>query len=506
LLKLGRAVWGEQPWRAYDISILNSRIRRGLFWETNQFPKRGHRRGTFRSFLFATFELTNITGLAGVSVKELPMNRPNPSTHSLPRNLVLCLAVLISPTIVVVQSTAQSVAANPNPTPNAADVTPSVSQTDAAVAQNPVSQMPTASQVETAGERAPDPADLPSGVEAKTAVTLAPPSPPPPTTQAAHEPSKYDVTLIGHRNVGNGVNFYSIEREIVIGRDLARQVEESSRLVTDPEITEYVNRIGQNLVRNSDSRVPFTIKVLDNGEVNAFALPGGFFYVDAGLILAAETEAELAAVMAHEIAHVAARHATKNMTKQQIWNMASIPLMFIGGPAAYAIAEVASIAVPLGFLKFSRDAEREADMLGLQYDYAAGYDPQAFVQFFEKLKVEENKKHSKIAKMFSTHPMNSDRITAAQNEIRSYLPDRDSYIVDTSDFDAMKARLIALQGGHRLGAEMGGNRPVLRKRTESSDSVELDPSASPNSGTPDSGAKDPSDDRPTLKRAPAGTN
>jgi predicted Zn-dependent protease len=186
--------------------------------------------------------------------------------------------------------------------------------------------------------------------------------------------------------------------------------------------------------------------------------------------------------------------------------MASIPLMFIGGPAAYAIAEVASIAVPLGFLKFSRDAEREADMLGLQYDYAAGYDPQAFVQFFEKLKVEENKKHSKIAKMFSTHPMNSDRITAAQNEIRSYLPDRDSYIVDTSDFDAMKARLIALQGGHRLGAEMGGNRPVLRKRTESSNSVEVDPSASPNSGTPDSGAKDPSDDRPTLKRAPGGTN
>ena len=144
-----------------------------------------------------------------------------------------------------------------------------------------------------------------------------------------------------------------------------------------------MNRIGQNLVRNSDSRVPFTIKVLDTGEVNAFALPGGFFYVDSGLILAADSEAELAAVMAHEIAHVAARHATKNMTKQQIWNMASIPLMFIGGPAGYAIAEVASIAVPLGFLKFSRDAEREADMLGLQYDYAAGYDPQAFVQFFE---------------------------------------------------------------------------------------------------------------------------
>lgn len=436
------------------------------------------------------------------------MNRPNPSTHSLSRNLVLCLAVLISPSIIVAQSTAQSVADKPNPTPNPAGVDQSVRHTDAEVAQNPVSQMPTATQVETAGERAPDPADVPGAAESagKSEINLTSPPPPPPNAQAAHEPSKYDVTQIGHRNIGNGMNFYSIDREIAIGRDLARQVEESSKLVTDPQITEYVNRIGQNLVRNSDSRVPFTIKVLDNGEVNAFALPGGFFYVDAGLILAADTEAELAAVMAHEIAHVAARHATKNMTKQQIWNMASIPLMFIGGPAAYAIAEVASIAVPLGFLKFSRDAEREADMLGLQYDYAAGYDPQAFVQFFEKLKMEENKKHSKIAKMFSTHPMNSDRITAAQDEIRTYLPDRDSYIVDTSDFDAMKARLIALQGGLRMSVDKGSNRPVLRKRTESSDIVEVDPAASPNPGTPNSGTKDTTDDRPTLKRAPASTN
>ena len=288
---------------------------------------------------------------------------------------------------------------------------------------------------------------------------MAPPAPVP----AAHEPPKYDVTLIGHRNIGNGVNFYSIEREIALGHDLARQVEESSKLVTDPEINEYINRIGQNLVRNSDSRVPFTIKVLDSDEVNAFALPGGFFYVDSGLIMAADTEAELAAVMAHEIAHVAARHATKNMTKQQIWNMASIPLMFIGGPAAYAIAEVASIAVPMGFLKFSRDAEREADMLGLQYDYAAGYDPEAFVQFFEKLKVEEKKKHSNIAKMFSTHPMNSERIEAAQNEIRAYLPDRDSYVVDTSEFDAMKARLIALQGRAQDNCRSGRQSPHTKE-------------------------------------------
>ena len=361
--------------------------------------------------------------------------------------------------------------------------------------------MRTASEIDAEGMRAADPADVPPAVDlaAKPMVALAPP-PPASAAQGPQQPAKYDVTLIGHRNIGTGMNFYSIEREIALGKDLSRQVEESSKLVTDPAVVEYINRIGQNLVRNSDSRVPFTIKVVDSGEVNAFALPGGFFYVDSGLILAADTEAELAAVMAHEIAHVAARHATKNMTKQQIWNMASIPLMFIGGPAAYAIAEVASIAVPLGFLKFSRDAEREADMLGLQYDYAAGYDPQAFVQFFEKLKLEERKKHSNIAKMFSTHPMNSERITAAQQEIRTYLPDRDSYVVDTSEFEAMKARLIVLEGGLKITNGQSANRPVLRKPAQTSDPGDS-PAASPNPNP-----KDDAGGPPTLKRSPASTD
>ena len=328
----------------------------------------------------------------------------------------------------------------------------------------------------------------PSTPSAEVATALS--SPPASVAQPTNEPAKYDVTQIGHRNVGTGLNFYSLEREIALGQDLAKQVEQSSKLVTDHEITEYVNRIGQSLVRNSDSRVPFTIKVIDSGEVNAFALPGGFFYVDSGLVLAAESEAELAAVMAHEIAHVAARHATKNMTKQQIWNMASIPLMFVGGPAGFAIAEIASIAVPMSFLKFSRDSEREADMLGLQYDYAAGYDPQAFIQFFERLKAEEKNKHSKIAKLFSTHPMTADRISAAQNEIKTYFPDRDSYVVDTSEFESMRARLIAVQTGHHMGSDKGPNRPVLRKHTEDD--------------APASTA--PADDHPTLKRTSSDTD
>lgn len=306
---------------------------------------------------------------------------------------------------------------------------------------------------------------------------------------------KYDVRLIGQREVAGGVNFYSLEREMALGRDLSKEVEATSKVITDPVVTEYINRIGQNLVRNSDARVPFTIKVLDNEEVNAFALPGGFFYVDSGLILAADNEAELAGVMAHEIAHVAARHATKNMTKSEIWNLASIPLMFVGGPAGYAIAEIASFAVPMTFLKFSRDAEREADLLGLEYDYAAGYDPQAFVQFFEKLNADEKTKHSKLAKMFSTHPMNADRVTTAQSEIRQYLPDRESYIVDTSEFDQVKAHLLGLDMRQHLSSAES-HRPVLLKRTEPDNTH-----ATPGSGSSSSGS-DQDPDRPTLKRAP----
>jgi len=322
------------------------------------------------------------------------------------------------------------------------------------------------------------------------------------TTAAKPDPNlapKYNVGLIGQRNVGNGLDFYSLDREMALGRQLSQEVESSARLVTDPVINEYINRIGQNLVRNSDARVPFTIKVLDTEEVNAFALPGGFFYVNSGLILAADNEAELAGVMAHEIAHVAARHATKNMTRAQIWNMASVPLIFIGGPVAYAISEVAGLAVPLGFLKFSRDAEREADLLGLEYDYATGYDPEAFVEFFEKLNVEK-KKPNLVAKAFATHPMNVERIQAAQDEIRKYLPDRPEYIVDTSEFEAVKARLASLENGRHIGSgKQDPSRPVLLKRTSTTTDTS---SGSPTQDTASAPDQDDSG-RPTLKRNPS---
>ena len=437
------------------------------------------------------------------------MKRPGPSTGFSRRVVQLGLAAVLLCGVVSAQSSGRVQTPTADGSSQAVVDQKAADAFPATDAAPPDGTVHTAAQVAKDGERAPDAADLPATTpEVKPAASLTPP--PPPAAPATPEPAKYDVTLIGHRNVGNGLNFYSIEREIALGHDLANQVEQSTRLVTDPAITEFVNRIGQNLVRNSDSRVPFTIKVIDSGEVNAFALPGGFFYVDSGLLLAAESEAELAAVMAHEIAHVAARHATKNMTKQQIWNMASIPLMFVGGPAAYAIAEIASLAVPLSFLKFSRDAEREADMLGLQYDYAAGYDPQAFIQFFERLKAEEKQKQSKIAKMFSTHPMTADRIVAAQAEIRTYFPDRDSYVIDTSDFEAMKARLIALQGGARLSAEKGNIMPVLRKHPQERDGAEVPAGQGGGQSSATDGSSSQQDQKddgpPTLKRASTDPN
>ncbi len=275
-----------------------------------------------------------------------------------------------------------------------------------------------------------------------------------------------DVEAIGNRGVGKGGglgNWYSLEKEIRMGKEFASQIDQTARMVQDPVVNEYVNRIGQNLVRNSDARVPFTIKVIDSDEINAMAIPGGFFYVNSGLILAADEEAELAGVMAHEIAHVAARHGTRQMTRGSLLNLATIPLIFVGGGLGYGLRQAAGLALPLTFLTFSRGFEREADCLGVQYLYATGYDPQATVQFFEKLQAKEKKKPGTLAKAFSSHPQTPDRIEATQKEIQTVLPDREQYVVTTSEFDDVKARLAVLQNRRKVDDDKDGKKPSLRR-------------------------------------------
>ena len=298
--------------------------------------------------------------------------------------------------------------------------------------------------------------------------------------------SKDDVSTIGNRDIGGGKglgNWYSLEREIAMGKEYARQIEASSKLIQDPSISEYVNRIGQNLVRNSDARVPFTIRVIDSGEINAFALPGGFFYVNSGLILVADTEAELAGVMAHEIAHVAARHATRQMTRGQFANLASIPLIFVGGGLGYAIRSAAGFGVPMTFLTFSRSFEEEADYLGVQYLYATGYDSTAYISFFEKIQAKEKKKPGSLSKAFSTHPQTPDRIRKTQQHIATILPPRPQYVVDTWEFAETRSRLSVFEKRRIFAPEKQESRPTLRRTPR-----------------PDTDAPEPDDDRPTLER------
>lgn len=300
---------------------------------------------------------------------------------------------------------------------------------------------------------------------------------------------KKDPDEIGNRDVGKGVNFYSLEKEIALGKGLAQEVERQAKIIDDPVIAEYVNRVGQNLVRNSDAKVPFTIKVIDTEEVNAFALPGGFFFVNSGLVLKAESEAELAGVMSHEIAHVAARHGTRQATRGEIAQLATIPLIFMGGWTGYGIRQAASVAIPVGFLSFSRGFESEADMLGLQYMYKSGYDPEAFVDFFEKIQSMEKKKPGTMSKVFSTHPMTEDRIQTAQKNIQELLKERPEYVVTTSEFNDVKGRLMALHNKRKVDNQ-DLNRPTLRKA----------PGAGTSDKDKDKGGSD--DDRPTLKRRP----
>jgi predicted Zn-dependent protease len=300
-----------------------------------------------------------------------------------------------------------------------------------------------------------------------------------------------DPEEIGNRDVGKGVNFYSIEKEIGLGKQMAQEVERQAKIVNDPVISEYVNRIGQNLVRNSDAKVPFTIKVIDSEEINAFALPGGFFFVNTGILLNADNEAEMAGVMAHEIGHVAARHGTRQATRGEIAQIGSIvPLIALGGMAGYGIYQAMGLAVPLGFLRFSRSFESEADMLGIQYMYKAGYDPGAFVDFFEKVQSQEKRKPGTMSKLFSSHPPTDDRIKHSQEIIQQQLKSKPEYVVSTSEFEDVKNRTLAMHNRRKVDDMKDAGRPTLRRNPNG----QIDSNGNEKAPAPDQ------DDRPTLKR------
>jgi predicted Zn-dependent protease len=308
-----------------------------------------------------------------------------------------------------------------------------------------------------------------------------------------HHTGINDLNAIGSRNVGcnRGLgNWYSLESQVNMGRQFAQQVEQSSHLIKDPIVNEYVNRIGQNLARNSDTHLPFTIKILDIEEPNAFALPGGFMFVHAGTILLADDESELAGVMAHEIGHVAACHAARGATRSTLANLAMIPVMIATGPLiGLGAQEVAGLAVPATFMKFSRGFEAQADYLGVQYAYKTGYDPVGMINFFEKLEALEKKRPGLIAKAYMDHPQTPDRIEKSQHEIATILPPRDQYIVDSSEFQQVKKRLALIMKHRQLNDHQEDN-PQLRRTVDG------------NNPGPQDNQDNNGDDRPVIKRKP----
>ncbi|MFL6276799.1 MAG: M48 family metallopeptidase [Blastocatellia bacterium] len=301
---------------------------------------------------------------------------------------------------------------------------------------------------------------------------------------------KENPELIGKRDINKGsLDFYSNDKEVALGRQLAAEIDREAKFINDPVIGEYINRVGQNIVLHSDAKIPFTIKVIDSADVNAFALPGGFLYVNSGLILAADNESEIAGVMAHEIAHVAARHGVEQASKGRLFQYLSIPLIFVGGPLGAIAQNAVNILVPLSFLKFSRGAEEEADLLGLQYMWASGYDPTSMLSFFEKLKTKEKKKPGTLEKIFSTHPATGDRIQKAHQMLVRF-PDRDEYTISTSEFNDVKAKLLAITNQAKLN---GDGSPTLRHKPTLKRNDGDQPNAEPK-------------DKPTLRRKPDSGN
>ena len=414
-----------------------------------------------------------------------------PATH-------FALATLLAAALLASGTSAQQPAPSsttPAATPSA--TTPSATTPADSTATPPAATAPDAAQPDAKADSKPDTASdtaskPPAAKSAEAAKTDVLPSPGEALDPNIKKGSEDDVDAIGTRNIGaRGItNWLSTNWEISTGKQYSMEIEKSAHLITDPVVVEYVNRVGQNIVKNSDCKVPFTIKIIDSDEINAMALPGGFFYVNSGLILAADEEAELAGVMAHETAHVCAHHAARGQTKGYYAEIASIPIMILaqGSYAGLGVYEASQLVIPMGLLEFSREYEAEADWLGVQYMYRAGYDPQAFIQIFEKLDALEKHKPGTLAKVFADHPQTPDRIAHSEEEIATILPARPDYMVTTSEFDDIKGRLARIENRRKLNDKGNPNAPTLRRTGGTNN----DPNSTTGTST--------TDDRPTLGR------
>jgi len=411
-----------------------------------------------------------------------PATTPSDSTATAPAAVPADTAAQPTPQTGTPAASTQPVAASTQPSANSSD------RPAFGVPNEPSAKSDT-------GAAKPDTASKPPAAKsAEAAKTDVLPSPGEALDPHIKKGSEDDVDAIGTRNIGGrGVtNWLSTNWEISTGKQYSMEIEKSAHLITDPVVVEYVNRVGQNIVKNSDCKVPFTIKIIDSDEINAMALPGGFFYVNSGLILAADEEAELAGVMAHETAHVCAHHAARGQTKGYYAEIASIPIMILaqGSYAGLGVYEASQLVIPMGLLEFSREYEAEADWLGVQYMYRAGYDPQAFIQIFEKLDALEKHKPGTLAKVFADHPQTPDRIAHSEEEIATILPARPDYMVTTSEFDDIKGRLARIENRRKLNDKGNPNAPTLRRTGGTNN----DPNSTSGTSTTDGS------DRPTLGR------
>ncbi len=296
-----------------------------------------------------------------------------------------------------------------------------------------------------------------------------------------------DPNAIGERNVSKGLNFYTLEQEMALGRQLAAEVERQAKIVDDPIIAEYINRLGQNLARNSDVTFPVKFTLIEAEDINAFTLPGGFIYINTGTMKLSDNEAELASVMAHELGHAAARHGTRQMSRGDLAGLAQIPLALAGGWAGFGARQLATAAVPMAFFKFSRNFEAEADMLGLEYMWKAGYDPTSALDMFERIESTERRQPGAVSKLFRTHPLTPDRIAKTQKNIDQLLPGRKQYVLNTSEYEEIRARLEHMSRTSKP-KQANPNVPALRK----SPTVAID-ARLPNEGID-------GDERPSIRR------